>query len=102
MTVAPVGVTLEVRSKMVWDYPHSALAELAPGWEREWFYIHNNIDGPMPKFAMLPPSSLPPHPWSCPKEDLAWVDGLIGIIWSRVRAGLTCMGVTCAFLQCRV
>lgn len=96
------GVMLAVRPHLAWSYPHLQPAGLAPGWEREWFYVRNDIDGPMPEFIMVPPMSLPLPPWSCPAEDLSWVDELIGAIRGRVEVGLTGVGWARAFICRRV
>jgi hypothetical protein len=81
VTVAHVGgVTLVVHPDLAQGYPRLQPVGLVPGWEREWFYICNDIDGPVPEFVMVPPVSLPLPPWSCSAEDLPWVDELVGAI----------------------
>ncbi|RLM59070.1 hypothetical protein C2845_PM18G05270 [Panicum miliaceum] len=48
------GVMVVVCPEVAWVYPRLQPAGLFPGWEREWFYVRNDVDGPMLEFAMLP------------------------------------------------
>jgi hypothetical protein len=64
VTFTPVGgVTVVVRPDLAWDYLHLQLAGLSSGLESEWFYIHNDIDGPVSEFIMQPRRTCPLLSW---------------------------------------
>lgn len=41
-----------VRPDLDRDYPRFRVAGLIQGWESEWFYVCNEVDGPIPEFTL--------------------------------------------------